>query len=287
MRIIYIDALFFLNLTANYLLLLAAARVGAVFVSRWRIALGALFGAIYAVLAFFPQFSFLLAAPMRIVSGLGMVLLVFGSKRGLLRLSLLFFAISVGFGGLIFAIALFSGSGLPHGPLFLPINLKILLISFALCYFAFSLVFSRLGRDTGGRILQIELTRRGRTIRCAGLSDTGHSLTDPLSGAAVLVVETETALPLFSSDAVPIFTGPLARSPVELLEALSHTPDSGSLYLIPYTAVGVESGFLLAFRPDFLRIDQKEKHGVSVALSPTRVSDGGRYTALVNGGILS
>jgi len=285
MRILYVDTLFFLNLVVNYLLLLSTAKIGAVHIARLRIGLGALLGAVYAVLAFLPQFGFLLAAPMRIVSGVSMVLIVFGAKRRLLRVTLIFFAVSAAFGGALFALSLFSGTPSPGAHLGFPINLRVLLVSFALCYLVMKLVFSRLGRDVGGRLLQVEITRRGRTVKCTGLLDTGHSLTDPITGAAVLVVEMDTAFSLFSAEAAALLDG--SRSPVDLLGELEATPDGGSLYLIPFTSVGVAHGFLLAFRPDSLRIDGREIRSVSVALSPTRVSDGGRYSALINGGMLS
>ncbi|MCL2843308.1 MAG: sigma-E processing peptidase SpoIIGA [Oscillospiraceae bacterium] len=284
MRVIYIDTLFVLNLIVNYLLLLATAKIAAVHISRWRIGLGALFGAGYAVAAFFPAFGFLLAAPMRLVSGGLMVLITFGNKRRILRLVLLFFAVSAAFGGLIFAIGLMVGGAAYDGQFILPLSVKVLVAAFGVCYGLFSLLFARLGRDTGGGLVQVELTHHGRTATVTGLIDTGNSLADPVSGGPVFVVETEALAPLFHRDTIALLTDPTA-SPVELLPQLRHTPDTTGFYLIPYTAVGTKGGFLLTFRPDAVRINGQEKRSVSVSLSPTCVSDGGRYTALVNGGI--
>jgi len=213
-----------------------------------------------------------------------MVLIAFGSKRGLLRIGLIFFAVSAAFGGAVFALSLLGGSPAPPGQLFLPVNLRVLLITFALCYLVMKLVFSRLGRDVGGQLFKIEITRRGRSVTCTGLLDTGHSLTDPITSAPVVVVEMEALLPLFSLEAMALLKGSL--SPVELLRDLDGTPDEKSFYLIPYTSVGVPHGFLLAFRPDFLGIDGHDLRSVAVALSPTRLSDGGRYSALIGGGLL-
>ena len=41
---VYIDLLFLLNLTANYLLLLAAGRIAGAVLRRWRIGLGGALG---------------------------------------------------------------------------------------------------------------------------------------------------------------------------------------------------------------------------------------------------
>ncbi|MCL2562950.1 MAG: sigma-E processing peptidase SpoIIGA [Oscillospiraceae bacterium] len=277
MRIIYIDTLFLLNLLVNYLLLLATAKIGAVHISRRRIGLGAIFGASYAVAAVFPLFGFLLTGPMRVVSGVSMVLLVFGGKRGVLRLSLIFFAVSAAFGGAIYAFGLMAGGPIYDGHHVLPISLTVLIAAFALCYGVLSLVFARLGRDTGTKPVQVEITRRERSAALTGLVDTGNSLVDPITGGAVLVAETESVSSLFDPAAAALLSGPLADQPVELLPQLGGI----GLYLLPYTAVGTRGGFLLAFRPDSVRIDGKEVRGTAIALSPSRVSDGGRYSALI------
>ena len=60
---VYIDLLFLLNLTANYLLLLAAGRIAGAVLRRWRIGLGGALGALYAVLIFLPGLGWLAAWP--------------------------------------------------------------------------------------------------------------------------------------------------------------------------------------------------------------------------------
>ena len=58
--------------------------------------------------------------------------------------------------------------------------------------------------------------------------------------------------------------------------------DGGTRFrLIPYSAVGVTGGMLLAFRPDEIVVDGRNKTGMLLALSPNSVSDGGAYTALL------
>ena len=53
------------------------------------------------------------------------------------------------------------------------------------------------------------------------------------------------------------------------------------LRLLPYRAVGVESGLLLAIRVDRAVIGGHSQRGLLVAVSPTPVSDGGGYQALI------
>ena len=59
-------------------------------------------------------------------------------------------------------------------------------------------------------------------------------------------------------------------------------PDWRSRFrLLPYRCVGVECGLLLALRVDEARLGEQDVGPLLVALSPTPVSDGGGYRALV------
>ena len=151
MTVVYIDLLFVLNLTANYLLLLAAGRMAGAVLARWRIGLGAALGALYAVLIFVPGLGWLAAWPCRAASGVLMVLTAYGGERQLLRLAVLFFGASAGLAGAVLALELL-GSGplmLEHGVFYSQIDLRLLLVLFAACYFVLSL---RKALWTGGMI---------------------------------------------------------------------------------------------------------------------------------------
>lgn len=57
----------------------------------------------------------------------------------------------------------------------------------------------------------------------------------------------------------------------------------GKWRLLPYRAVGVSAGLLLCFRAEEATLDGETLGPITVALSPTAVSDGGGYTALWGG----
>ena len=71
------------------------------------------------------------------------------------------------------------------------------------------------------------------------------------------------------------------RNPVAAVEELSEDLFRGRCRLLPYQAVGVECGMLLALRLDDVRVGMEDYGGILVALSPTRISDGGGYSALI------
>lgn len=72
---------------------------------------------------------------------------------------------------------------------------------------------------------------------------------------------------------------PLDR-PVDALSVLGAQGIKG-FRLLPYRAVGVGSGMLLALKADAVKVGKTDYGSILVALSPTPVSDGGGYQALI------
>jgi stage II sporulation protein GA (sporulation sigma-E factor processing peptidase) len=70
-----------------------------------------------------------------------------------------------------------------------------------------------------------------------------------------------------------------ADGPARCLERLEDV----RFRLLPYQAVGVSGGLLLCFRAEQVRLDGQELGALTVALSPTEVSDGGGYHGLWGG----
>jgi len=285
MRVIYVDTLFAINFIVNYIVLLATAKVSGFAESRRRIALGAAIGGIYAVLAVVPG-GFLTSPWIKIAVGALLVLVVFGSRRRLLRTGLIFFAISAAFGGTVLAVSMLTGDVLSSG-VYLPVPFKVLALAFCVCYIVLKLVFTRLGKTAGqGAVLPVRLAHKGKSCTLNALVDTGHTLSDPLTGGDVLVVERDAILPLFSQEVRLAMENGAALDPVAFLEREPEVAAFG-FYLIPYTAVGVGHALLLAFRPEGVWIGKTRQKRMAVALSPTRVSDGGPYTALISGGAVA
>ena len=269
MTVVYIDALFLLNLIVNYLLLLAAAKLAGEPLRRLRLAAGAALGGLYAAAIFFPGMGFLTHPLCKLGAAVLMLLTGFGGSRRLLRVTLVFFGLSCAFGGGIFAIGLLGGRGLTlrNGVLYSVMDLRILLLSAAVCYAVLTLVFRRTARHGRREVLPAVLTLEGRRVAVNALVDTGNTLTDPVTGRPVMVAEGSLLSPL--------------RDPVGTLERLSRGGRGRRFRLLPYQAVGVECGMLLALRLDDARVGAEDYGGILVALSPNPVSDGGGYSALI------
>ena len=279
MQVVYIDTLFLINFTVDYLMLLLTAKICSVPARRWRIAVSAAAGGVYAVLAVFDSLSFLRNPFVKVAVGVAMVLTVFGGKKELMREIFIFFAVSAAAGGAIVALSFFRTGGITGGALFVPVDLKLLLFSFLVIYPVLTLVFRRTAkRRKSGGIVTLTISAGGRSIRLRALVDTGNSLTDPMTGNPVIVTGPGTLQTLFSQKIQNLIQN--GENPVKTMESL-YGAGERRFSLIPYKAVGIESGMLLAFRPDHVEVGGVEKKGMLIALSPNKVSDGGVYSALL------
>lgn len=275
--VVYVDLLFLLNLVANYLLLLGAGRMSGAVLIRWRIGLGAALGALYAVLIFLPDLNWLAAWPCRVVSGVGMTVIAYGGERQLLRPTVLFFGASAGLAGAVLALEMMGGLTLTlnRGVFYSQLDLRLLLLVFVACYFLLSLFFRRVGRHSGGELVKLEMTLAGGSVSLTALYDTGHTLTDPVSNRPVVVAYWGSVSGLLPGWADP-------KEPVESLKRCHDMGASGAR-LVPYRAVGIDCGMLLALRAKSVKANGKELGSLLVALSPTAVDDGGGYQALIGG----
>lgn len=283
MTVIYIDTLFLLNLIMNYLLLLVTAKIAGETFSRIRLLLAAIVGAAYAVAVFLPGLGFLTAVASKLVVAAAMVLVAFRRSKAVIRLTLVFFGISFAFAGCVLALYFFTGQGSLHnGVPYVPVNMKVLLLSAAACYLLLSLTFRRTARHGAGKrdLTEVEIRRGSRTVRLTALLDTGNTLADPVSNQPVVVAEAEAVRALIPTELLSVLGEESLKRPVEAMENLALLGAARQFRLIPYRAVGVDCGMLLALRADELKLNGEARGGALVALSPTRLSDGGAYRAL-------
>jgi stage II sporulation protein GA (sporulation sigma-E factor processing peptidase) len=282
MTVVYIESLFLLNFVIDYLILLASVKLAGEVVRRLRLASGAAVGALYAAMIFLPGMEFLAHPVCKLGAAVLMSLTAFGGSRRLARLILVFLGVSCALAGGVLAVGLLGGRGLTlrGGVIYSAMDLKLVLLSAACCYVLLATVFSRAAahgarRDLAPAILTLE----GKKLTLTVLVDTGNTLTDPVSGRAVMVAEGERLSPLFppgyALDAAAL------RDPVAALERLSAAGRGKRFRLLPYQAVGVECGMLLAVRMDAVRVGERDYGGILVALAPNRLSDGGGYSALI------
>lgn len=276
---IYVDELVLINLVINYILLLITAKICAAPTKRLRLLAAAAIGALYAVAVVMPFGTFLTNPFVKLTVGVLMVLSAFGGQNRIIRLSLVFIAISAAFGGAVTAVALMGGGSL-YG-LLTPVSLRVLLLTFAVSYLVLVLVFKRAARSKSGGVVKLTLKHAGREVDLMALRDTGNALVDPLTGHPVIVAGVGDIRELFPQAIRKIIADFKVEDAAGVIEALAEKDKSIRFRLVPYSAVGVPGGMLLAFRPDEIIINGEKKTGMLLALSPNSVSDSGTYSALL------
>lgn len=284
MTVIYVDTLFLLNAVVDYLLLLAAARLAGEPLYRWRFGLSAALGGGYAVALFLPGCAFLAQPACRAAAAALMVVVAYGGSGRLLRQVLIFLVLTCAFGGGVFALGLLGGESLAFdskGVFYSTLDLKMVLFSAAVCYVVISVVFQRVGKHSclSDELVVVSFELGERAVKLTALVDTGNTLDDPVTGQSVIVAEGAYLASLFPQEYRP---GPEElRDPAGAAARLWEGPWKRRFRLLPYRAVGIERGLLLAARMDRVVLRGVDYGPRLVALSPTPLSDGGGYRALV------
>ena len=281
--VVYLDSVFVLNALMDYLLLLGTASLAGVPPRRRRYVLSAIGGGLYAAAVFLPGLGFLASFPVKLMAGVLLAAAAFGGEEHLLRLTLLLFAVACALAGCVLALGLVTG-GVPsvNGIFYTDVNAGTLLAAATAAYLVLNVIFHAVARHgVRGELLRAEVCLRGRSVRLAALRDTGTSLTDPVSGQPVLVVSRGTLDPLLPAPVRRLLTEQRLCLPAELLEPLRQAAPDLRFYLLPYRAVGVQGGLLLAVRSEWTTVGGRRYPGLSVALSPTELGTG--YHALWGG----
>lgn len=276
MRIIYADELFLTNLVIDYFILIATARLCALPLKRLRFALSAAFGALYAALPLWPPMGFLASPLLKLLCGGCMVLIAFGSGRPFLRRYIAFFAVSAAFGGAVYAATLLSGSTVGFGILH-PVSLKVLILSFAVSYFALTLVLKRTGRRIKRQTASAAVTLCGRSASFTVLKDTGNELYDPTGGLPVMVTDGDVASRLLPEAA--------ARALKTDVYAFMSTISEDELLrcrfrLVPFSTVNGRA-LMPVFKPDSLIIDGRPSADILIGLVAGSLCEDREYSGIL------
>ena len=274
--VVYLDTIFLLNSAADAAALYAAARLSGLPVSGRRLAAAALLGGTYGALCALPGWGALASFPAQACAAAALVRLAFGRREGFLRRVLLFYLLSCSLAG-----ALVAGARLlrERGAALAGLDWRIFFLAGGGCFLVRSVVFRGGVRHTAaGQLRRCRICRQGREAELTALLDTGCTLTDGLSGAPVLTVHWAALEPLWTPEERFVLSRLEREGAARCLERLG-----GGFRLLPYRAVGVRSGLLLCFKADGAELEGRSLGPVTVALSPTPVSDGGGYAALWGG----
>lgn len=276
---VYVDVLFLTNAIMDYATLLAAARLGGVSVNRWRVLLGAALGGLYAVGSVMaPAFGVLV---FRLVCGVMICVVAYGRTACFVRVCALYAVVACAFAGLAAALGALTGNRLFFGTgYYFAVPLRVLVLAAVLGY-AVSGVLLRGDAAHGAVRREIETLRirfNGRERAVSVLHDTGNDLAEPLSGKPAIILGKNAAENVLGSVGTAIEE--LDRNNAATCLSRVSPEFAARFGLVPYHAIGTESGMLLYVRPDAVLRADGTKLDCVLAVSPEQMGNGG-YEGLI------
>lgn len=190
--VVYWDLVAAWNFALDYILLLCTARLAGRGFRRRRLAIGAALGAAFAVAALAePRVTALLLPAMAL-----MCLIAFGRGRRL-RLTLLFLLLACALGGGVLLLGAFGGmERLGRAMVYAELPWGVFFTAAGLAWLLLSVVFRGGARHGGDDFVRAHVEYCGRAVDATLLRDTGNTLTDPLTGEGVPVIEAAVLEPL-------------------------------------------------------------------------------------------
>ena len=191
--VIYADMLLALNWWMDFLLLLGVRRATGGVGKPWRLALGALVGALCCLVLFLPPLAVWLSLAVRLAGAAVMITVAFGHHtwREWCRRVLLLFVLSAGLAGLCGALYFFvapQGFYVFNGVVYYSVPPLLLVALTVLCYGILWLCEQWCRRRAPREhLLRIRLTCGEMRAEFPCLYDSGNHLADPFSGRPVMV----------------------------------------------------------------------------------------------------
>ncbi|SET63509.1 sigma-E processing peptidase SpoIIGA [Paenibacillus sp. NFR01] len=298
--VVYIDLIFAANLVIDGILLWLSAWLVKIKVSWWRLVLSAFVGAMYVVMMFVPELSFLYTFLVKFGLSLIMLWIAFGfrSLQSYLRALGAFYIVNFAAAGGIVGVhyLLQSSSDIWNGILFtssggqayrLKIGFWFVLALLPGVLLVFKLVHtSRQRRERlDAFIAEVTVQIDGVRIVCPGLVDTGNRLCDPLTRIPVMVMEAS----LWEGHLPATWKGKLTQTGADklLLETDGQSfAWQDRLRLVPYRGVNRGSAFMLALKPDMVEIRLGDEcftgKRVLIGLDGGTLSGDGAYRAIIH-----
>ncbi len=289
---VYIDEIFAVNLIMDWLILYMTGNLAQHSLKMWRITAGAVLGAIYSIAVFMPHNGWLSLFPAKVSWSVLMLMAAypFVSWWQTGKLIAYFYLISFAMGGAsIAAMYLFSQPAMQtwSGIALIEIDFKLfwLLTGVFLIIGTAACLRGKLRQNlTSAQAIadgMIQLDEQAISLRL--LIDNGHSLTDPLTGKAVLIVSQKKILPLFPGSVQALLQEELINTEI-FLDLAEQQEMAGKWRLIPYQTVG-QQGTMLGFRADKVTLQFNGRKSIwsdiLVMLSPQQFSADENFQGLV------
>ena len=283
--VVYIDSVFALNSLIDGLLLYFTGYLAGAERKFCRLIPAAILGGVYAAAVFFPVGSLLGTLPGKALCGAALIFLTYGGQGRFGRLLAVFFGLSCALAGSVTACGCLLRAELYHqGAYLLPMRFPLLLCGEALFFGMTACLFrGSLRHRIEGTLTQADFEICGKRAHLRVLCDTGNTLCDDVTGAPVLVAEAACLASVWPEALRGCLTAARLSDPEQALMQTAAVPGAPPFRLLAYRSVGTAAGLLLACTAENAMVGGYRTQRLTVALSPTPVSEGKEYDALWGG----
>lgn len=204
--VVYADILVIVNFIVDYFLLKASAAILHIKPPLLRQLSAAAIGGVSSLYIFVPDFGIFIGGIYRSAVCAVMVLCGFGFKgaKCFLRAAGVLFLVTCGYGGIMTAVYTFlkpKGMTVVNSVVYFDISPAVLIGVSVIAYLLFMLlsaVFSKASKFA--ERCEITVTAEEKSVTMEGIVDTGNSVKDCLSGAEVIIADSEYVKALLGSD---------------------------------------------------------------------------------------
>lgn len=199
------DVLIFLNTLVDYFLLLATAKITCEKPKTIRTVLAALIGGLSSIYIYLPQQKIIVEFLYKtaIAFLLTLVCYKFSTAKKFLKNVLVFFCVSCGYGGIMFALwCVFKPYGMVinNSVVYLNISPLMLVLFSTVGYMVFTICFKIFKKSSPlAERCEISVTVDGKEITLSAIADTGNSLEDMFSDSDIIIADKSKVVSLFGN----------------------------------------------------------------------------------------
>lgn len=249
------------NIIINFIILYVTKRITRTKTSKFRLFISALVGSIYTIIVFFPSLAFMGKFLIKFSISILMIILAFNPERfqQFIKQISTFYMVSFIFAGAIIGIFYIINNNsysarFSFGNFNELLSFLIIGIGIAIILILYILKFYQKRMNKENYLTPIAIGLKDKEVNLVALIDTGNSLKEPISQKPVIIVEysaLETILPQ-SIRNIYINNGEVDLSTIgKIMEEIG---DDMRLRLIPFKSIGNDSGILIGFKPDIIKI---------------------------------
>lgn len=288
------EYLYIENLIINYIILQITKSITKTKASKKRIIITSIILAFYPFAMFFSSLYFLSNFYIKIVISIIAIKLAFNAKSKKLYLKQLsaFYLVSFIFAGASIGIYFFNKDlnsyFLKDNKNFEVFPIKYLALGIILGGIMIKNIISYYQKKSLREkdLLDVNIQFKDKNIFTVTLVDTGNSLVEPLSKLPVFIVEYSVIKTLIPNDLREIFETDSENDYIALEKVMGKLEKDINIRLIPFKSVGLKSGILIGFKPDYIIVshesEKKRYDDLIIGIYNGKLSVDEDYNGLLN-----